>query len=208
MTAPRCSATTSAKKPCKKAPYTTAQSLTANGLEEQLPNAATRCYLHLTAEEKQTIRQIEVDRERALRDAFNVDPACWSWVVTDEIRTDLAASEAADSLAENVNLFCRGMRAFDHGCCAICGQLGNEVQDHDHETGLVRGWLCRSCNTREGMYPCGGNDVFARYRRWHPYKMLGLQHRYWDRFTHDWAPENPPPSTEAMWKNHPLRGVL
>ena len=42
------------------------------------------------------------------------------------------------------------------GCCAICGTHQQELKkklavDHDHETGKVRGLLCRSCNTGIGL---------------------------------------------------------
>ena len=36
------------------------------------------------------------------------------------------------------------------GCCAACGANDCVVLDHDHGSGLVRGYLCRSCNIREG----------------------------------------------------------
>lgn len=38
------------------------------------------------------------------------------------------------------------------GDCEICGtHQANLVLDHDHGTGLVRGWLCNNCNTGIGM---------------------------------------------------------
>jgi len=47
------------------------------------------------------------------------------------------------------------------GCCAICGKsqdkLGYKLQiDYDHNTGKVRGLLCRKCNMGIGMF---GEDV-------------------------------------------------
>jgi len=41
------------------------------------------------------------------------------------------------------------------GCCVICGIHQSELDvslsvDHDHETGIVRGLLCRNCNTLLG----------------------------------------------------------
>ncbi len=34
------------------------------------------------------------------------------------------------------------------GRCGVCGKvLGHDAElDHNHETGLVRGWLCHLCN--------------------------------------------------------------
>jgi hypothetical protein len=38
------------------------------------------------------------------------------------------------------------------GCCAICQEpMGTPAVDHDHDTGRVRGLLCRRCNTGIGM---------------------------------------------------------
>ncbi len=48
--------------------------------------------------------------------------------------------------------------------CECCGNHGAEkrgiVFDHDHSTGLFRGWLCNRCNRVLGM--CGDNPVLLR----------------------------------------------
>ena|SRR6266571_4530998 len=39
--------------------------------------------------------------------------------------------------------------------CQMCGKelRGSKIQlDHDHRTGLFRGWLCTSCNNALGQY--------------------------------------------------------
>ena len=49
------------------------------------------------------------------------------------------------------------MFAEQEGCCAICGKHQTEEEkrlsvDHCHETGAVRGLLCRKCNTGLGVF--------------------------------------------------------
>lgn len=43
------------------------------------------------------------------------------------------------------------LHAWHDGRCGLCGFISGLVMDHDHRTGLERGLLCRSCNTREGV---------------------------------------------------------
>jgi hypothetical protein len=57
-----------------------------------------------------------------------------------------------------------------HGSrCAICGSNDSDlVVDHDHWSGLVRGFLCNGCNRIEGSWRADLLPLFTRYRRRHP----------------------------------------
>ena len=67
-------------------------------------------------------------------------PACASWPVPSTFNPG--------------GLWCE-LALWHDGRCGICGPCwGDLVLDHDHETGLVRGYLCRGCNAKEGArYP-------------------------------------------------------
>lgn len=101
-------------------------------------------------------------------------PACWSWPVSAEIRELAVVGEPM---------------MFDwQACrCAVCGcSKARLFEDHDHDTGWVRGWLCQSCNLREpGAVPGHPHPVdrrLVRYRRWNPARILGLWERYHSPF--------------------------
>ena len=95
-------------------------------------------------------------------DPMDHDPACWTWPVPATITFD------GDIAAENF------LKWWNH-LCAVCGESGVLVKDHDHATMLVRGYLCNPCNILE----CHRKDgVIARYRRRTPAQMLGIEIRY------------------------------
>lgn len=43
------------------------------------------------------------------------------------------------------------LRTWQAGRCAWCGFEDSLVRDHCHRTGLIRGLLCRGCNSHEGL---------------------------------------------------------
>lgn len=92
-----------------------------------------------------------------------MDPECWSWPIPDDPpRTE------------------QGMYDWQDGRCATCGARGGLVIDHDHDTGLIRGLLCRSCNIVEGH---SDGPLWQAYRRQNPATMLGLSELYVDPIT-------------------------
>ena len=105
---------------------------------------------------------------------LGAEPFCWRWQVTDTIREIIRLAKLATDPVAQVMLRVLAHDTLTAGQCALCGRPGANVEDHDHGTGLVRGFLCGSCNTREGMSRGTGDDVFAKYRRRNPYSMLGL----------------------------------
>jgi hypothetical protein len=130
------------------------------------------------------------------------DPACWAWPVAD---ADVAAASACDEVAARDLL-----QRWQRNRCAVCGDPPNVggtrlVLDHDHQTGLVRGYLCQSCNIREGQYR-GDYGVFIDYRSRPPATLLGITVRYLDPFTGDFAEPAPAPAYDKR-RDNPMRGV-
>lgn len=109
----------------------------------------------------------ELERRHVERLAAR-DPVCWSW--------DPTVPEGHDDQRS-------AFGAWHAGRCAVCGYRDVRlVDDHDHETGLIRGLLCRSCNGREPY----DDGLFRKYRERPPSQILGIRLRYWDPF-HGWA---------------------
>lgn len=94
------------------------------------------------------------------------EPACWRW----PLPTVLLAS------AEEGYAFLRWWNR----ACAICGAETQLVEDHDHDSMWLRGWLCPRCNRSEGHDRAAGNSgtVYCRYRERCPAIMLGVEMRY------------------------------
>lgn len=128
---------------------------------------------------------VELERRHVQRlDAR--DPDCWSW----DTRTPESQGDARSRL-----------RAWHGGRCAVCGYRDVRlVEDHDHETGLIRGLLCRSCNGREPH----DDGPFRKYRERPPAQILGIHLRYWDPF-HGWA--QPRAIASKQLDNHPAYGL-
>lgn len=133
-------------------------------------------------------------------------PACWTWTVPDDLlhrgrainelpEGDLPArSSAAQALLREWQ-----QQTGEWLHCAICGRQmasRDKVLDHDHVTGLIRGFLCRPCNTTEGLASRG---EFKRYREKHPAAILGnFRAFYHDPFT-GWAEPQPAPNLDE-WR--------
>jgi hypothetical protein len=102
---------------------------------------------------------------------------------------------AADGIADDG---AGALALWQDGRCAICGKTRDLVCDHDHETGLVRGWLCHSCNTTEGTNQ-EPDTIFARYRERPPAAILGITTRYLNPVTGEYATPQLP--REVDWKD-------
>lgn len=175
MTKARCTATNVSGLPCKAHASQWPRGIIGNPL---------LCGRHLPV----NLREIrdagfaELERRHSERlDAR--DPACWSWAP--EITLDQIADEygwdAADFEPRFLNKEESALRvalAAWHGRrCAVCGfHALRLVDDHDHDTGLIRGLLCGSCNGREPY----DNGLFRKYRERPPAEILGIRLRYRD----------------------------
>lgn len=88
--------------------------------------------------------------------------------------------------------------AYQKRRCAHCGmairQRSDYVIDHEHSSGLVRGLLCYSCNTKEG---CGG-EVWDSYRVNPPAALIGLSALY-SQYSVIGRPDNGRYVDQSIW---------
>ena len=123
-------------------------------------------------------------------------PACWRWKPITDVtiwRLLVWSPETWTRMDKRQQQWVL-MREWHRGRCAVCGRRGVRlVEDHSHETGLTRGFLCQSCNVREG-YRWGG--VYQKYRERNPASMLALQFPYVDPVTGIAAEPKPTPAAD------------
>lgn len=188
-----------------------------------------------TAEREARIRafqQLPADRQTTLLRRTHIfvagSPACWSWSavppteddyrkkryarLTDEARQCGYSAQALENLwtLDSTVPFDDDAKlsTWQDGRCAVCEEARLElVTDHDHATGLVRGLLCRSCNTREAFShtPGEGRDVYIAYRKRPPTAILGLTIRYLDPFTGEYA--QPARQIADEWDDNAAAGL-
>lgn len=147
---------------------------------------------------------------------MTANPLCWYWPtdlpgLSEARRSFLERAEqmgctpeqaqvlwglecAADAIVDDGAV---ALARWQDGRCAICGKDRELVCDHDHETGLVRGWLCKSCNTGEGTHR-EPDSIFARYRERPPAAILGVTARYLNPVTGEYATPQTP--REVDWQ--------
>lgn len=176
-----CTATTKSGRPCRALPINWPYGLDGN------PHLCAKHAPRHLRELRDTVFAEQRRRQVARLDAR--DPECWSW--HPEIPLDYLADEYGWSAEHFTPLFQEGDEqalrlAFDawhRRRCAVCGSRAlHLVDDHDHDSGLIRGLLCRSCNGREPH----DNGLFRKYRERPPAQILGIRLRYWDPFN-GWA---------------------
>lgn len=145
------------------------------------------CTTHLEVAERATLEEYKdrTDESRIWareyeRWATYDDPACWSWEPRDmsrwEAYRDNFPEVVRPTLSKEICL--EGlMDGWHEDRCAICGRdgRGRLVTDHDHDTGWIRGLLCRSCNTKEGCTPGG---IWEKYRQRNPASICGVKAVY------------------------------
>jgi len=174
------------------------------------------CPTHTTDEERAALNQARdrwwagvlaeaqaarVGRTRQTPIHAGPEPACWEWSVATPFAIWAPTFEVGpgdhqyiQESADDLLRLCEDperrswfyLSEWQDGRCAICTRTGHLVDDHDHATGLIRGLLCRSCNTREGL-DRGDTGVFAAYRTKNPASILDVRIRYWDPFTGEYA---------------------
>lgn len=143
----------------------------------QLTLRAPACRSHLRGEELAEWERIKATVELVNEEHWSArEPACWSWLPPEP--WDLLGDDGLSVIAE-----------WQQGRCAVCGHGGPAVCDHDHQTGYVRGYLCRSCNTREAF--AGRDGAYLKYRERNPASILGIQVMYVDPFGRDPISDRP-----------------
>ena len=128
-------------------------------------------------------------------------PACWKWAPPapekpEAVRRRMYAESLkyAGGIMPHPETVRRVLMVkWQRDRCAVCGQKpATLVRDHCHWSNLFRGFICRSCNTREGIT---GDPVFGLWAERNPaiiFNIKVLQYRRWNPLSGRRGPDQPP----------------
>lgn len=130
-----------------------------------------RTWLGVTLEGRPTFAEAELLDRQGI-------PSCHVWQVPErEVPPHLSAAQA--------------LRRWQAGACAMCSARPERLLvDHCHRSGLIRGLLCTSCNTAEGLQSAPSFDA---YRERPPAVMLGVEEQYGTPWGETIAPSDASP---------------
>lgn len=97
--------------------------------------------------------------DKANRERTNASWMRWYWANHDRIRRNRRQCQKKFRL-KRVQEF--GADSKGMGLCPICGEWRRMYWDHDHTTGLGRGMLCNTCNSRLEWF-IAFKDTATRY---------------------------------------------
>lgn len=134
-------------------------------------DAIEREWLATTTEGRPTFAEAELLDRQGI-------PSCRVWRVPEgEVPPHLSATQA--------------LRRWQAGACGMCSARPERLLvDHCHRTGLVRGLLCTSCNTAEGLQSA---PSFVAYRERPPAVILGVEEMYGSPWGEEIAPPDASP---------------
>lgn len=195
-----CTRYTKAEQPCKNARVIWSR-------RAELPDPCS-CMKHLSPAEYAAYQEIQRAYEAEsplvwdgrLPELLESDPACWAWPIESNHAARAREASEADDVEDSEEIAEALLREWQDERCAVCGDRGHLVKDHDHHTGMVRGLLCQPCNRWEARR--GG--VFQRYRDTPPASILQVRLRYWNPISSTYA--EPVPDHDR-WEDNPMRNV-
>jgi hypothetical protein len=170
----RCGRPTKAARPCRNERIAVG--------EREWPTCSRHATDEENAEHFAAVIRAREEADRVILENHQALPvACWSWPVTGEDLERAVEARGCTDPEQAYRLAWKLLADWQARRCAVCGAREDRYLDHSHETGLVRGWLCRSCNISEGFADVRGGQ-FERYRERNPASILGIEIRYRNPF--------------------------
>jgi len=111
--------------------------------------------------------ELAVAMQAVVRRNAQHDYQRWSQVIDQALAVDRSAWRQLTlpcTRQGRIWVMARLLSILQDGRCAVCGYTKPLEIDHDHDTGLVRGALCHTCNTFEGRRDTGNVPTFVAYR--------------------------------------------
>ena len=127
----------------------------------------------VTLAEEQQVAPAEACNSVYTPSGLALEPECWTWPVPETLT--FADEWAAYLFLRHWNYVC----AIGGPACAAYSWrsgLHRLVEDHDHDTGLTRGFLCNAHNSLEGKGSC--YPPVVKYLERPPAAILGIVYRY------------------------------